>query len=161
MKFLTNSFRVFILLTVCCVSAISAQSFRSLSLLVISDCAQQQKVDNEFVNTAPSIGYFYCNPLRLNDGTFNSNALTLETTGELKLIKGAPETGKLVEIPFYLHLRRNGKLVDRLCGENESFSKAEISTILKVAQDGDELIIEPVNKEDWPAKRIVKIGDKC
>jgi len=42
------------------------------------------------------------------------------------------------------------------------FSKIEISAILKAAKDGDELIVEPVNKEDWPAKRIVKIGwDGC
>lgn len=89
---------------------------------------------------------------------FDYNAFTLESKGELKLIKGEPKSGRVVDIPFYLHLRRNGMLVQHPCGEGVIFSKIEISTILKVALDGDELIVEPVNKEDWPAKRIVKIG---
>jgi len=66
-----------------------------------------------------------------------------------------------VEIPFYLHLRRNGVLITHPCGNGVIFSKIEISIILKAAQNGDDLIIEPVNEEDWPAKRIVTIGDKC
>jgi hypothetical protein len=96
----------------------------------------------------------------LDDVAFNYNAFTLESKGELKLIKGEAKTNRTVEIPFHLHLRRNGMFVTHPCGGDVIFSKVEISTILKVAQDGDELIVEPVNKEDWPAKRIVKIGGK-
>jgi hypothetical protein len=80
----------------------------------------------------------------------------------LKVIKGDPKNGEVTEIPFYLHLRRNGTIVVHPCGDNVMFSKIEISSILTIAQNGDELIIEPVNKEDWPAKRIVRIGgDGC
>ena len=92
---------------------------------------------------------------------FDYNAFTLESKGELTLIKGDPKSGKVVEIPFYLNLRRNGMLLTHPCGEGVIFSKAEISTILKIAQNGDELIVEPVKKEDWPAKRIIKIGGGC
>jgi hypothetical protein len=92
---------------------------------------------------------------------FDYNAFTLESKGALTLIKGDPKSGKVVEIPFYLNLRRNGKLLTHPCGEGVIFAKAEISTMLEIAQDGDELIVEPVKKEDWPAKRIIKIGGGC
>lgn len=169
MKLFKKSLAIFFLFSTCCASLTWAQSSRSFNsflnhdpLLLSCPGAEQKKRDNEFAYSGEAKGNFYCNPLMLEGVAFNYNAFTLESKGELKLIKGEPKSGKIVEIPFYLHLRRNGMLVTHACGEGVIFSKAEISTILKVAQDGDELIIEPVNKEDWPAKRIVKIGgDKC
>jgi hypothetical protein len=155
MKLFKKSFIIFFLLVTCCASLTWAQP---LSL----DCLAQKKHNNEFAHSGQPNGNFYCNPLMLEDVAFDYNAFTLKSKGTLKLIKGEPKSGKTMEIPFYLHLRRNGIPVTHTGGEGVIFSKAEISTILKVAQDGDELIVEPVNKEDWPAKRIVKIGgDGC
>jgi hypothetical protein len=157
MKLFKKSFTIFLLFSTCCASLTWAQPLSP-------DCLDQKKRDNEFANNGKPNGNFYCNPMMLEGVAFNYNAFTLKSEGELKLIKGDPKSGKIVEIPFYLHLRRNGMLVTHTCGEGVIFSKAEISTILKVAQDGDELIVEPVNKDDWPAKRIVKIvkiGDRC
>ena len=166
MKLFKKSFTIFFLLATCCTSLTSAQPSRSFGsfltpdpLLLSCPGAGQKKRDNEFAYSGQPNGNFYCNPLLLEGVEFNYNVFTLESKGELKLIKGEPKSGKIVEIPFYLHLRRNGILVTHPCGEGVIFSKADISTILKVAQDDDELIIEPVNKEDWPAKRIVKIGE--
>jgi hypothetical protein len=153
---------IFFLFFTCCTSLSWAQPFREFSSFVNPACAEQEKRDNEFAYTGQPNGIFYCNPLMLGDMAFNYNAFTLESKGELRLTKGESKSGKEVEIPFYLRLRRNGILVTHACSEGVIFSKVEISVILKVAQDGDELIIEPVNKEDWPAKRIVKIGgDGC
>jgi hypothetical protein len=161
MKLFKKSFTIFFLLTTCCASLTWAQPFRSFSSFLNPDCAALEKHDNEFAYSGQPNGNFYCNPLMLEGVVFNFNAFTLKSKGELKLIKGEPNSGKVVEIPFYLHLRRNGVLVTHTCGKGVIFSKAEISTILKAAQDGDELIVEPVKKEDWPAKRIVKIIDGC
>jgi hypothetical protein len=161
MKLFKKSLTIFFLLTICCASLTRAQSFRRFSTFVTPDCEEQKKHFNELTYSGQSDGDFYCNPLRLEGVAFNYNAFTLESTGTLTLIKGEAKSGNVVEIPFHLYLRRNGTLVPHTCGEGVIFSKAEVSTILKVAQNGDELIIEPVNKEDWPAKRIVKIGDLC
>jgi hypothetical protein len=161
MKLFKKSFILFFLLSTCCASLTWAQPFSSFSSFLNPDCATQEKRDNEFAYSGRPNGNFYCNPLMLEGVAFNYNAFTLKSQGELKLIKGDSKTGKIVEIPFYLSLRRNGMLVTHTCGRGVIFSKAEISTILKIAKDGDELIVEPVNKEDWPAKRIVKIVDGC
>ena len=72
----------------------------------------------------------------------NDKVFTLKSKGELKLIKGDPKSGKIVEISFYLHRLRNGVRVTHPCGEGVVFSKVEISTTLKAAQEGDELIVE-------------------
>jgi len=163
MKLFKKSFTIFFLLATCCASLTWAQSFRSFSSFpnydpLLLSCPGAEKRDNEFAYSGQPNGNFYCNPLMLEGVAFDYNAFTLESKGELKLIKDEPKSGKIVEIPFYLYLRRNGMLVTHPCGEGVIFSKVEISAILKVAQMGDELIVEPVHKEDWPAKRIVKIG---
>jgi hypothetical protein len=154
MKLWGKSVTIFFLFSTCCASLTWAQPLSP-------DCIEQKKRNNEFAYSGQPNSNFYCNPLMLEGVAFNYNAFTLKSKGELKLTKGDPKSGKMVEIPFYLYLRRNGMTVTRTFGEGAIFSKAGVSVILKVAQDGDELIVEPVNKEDWPAKRIVKIGDGC
>lgn len=161
MKLFKKSFSMFFLLATCCASFTFAQSFRSFSSLPNPYCLELQKRNNEFAYSGQTEGIFHCNPLMLEGQPLDYFAFGLESRGELKLIKGDAKSGNIVEIPFYLHLRRNGVPVKYPCGEGVIFSKVEISAILEVAQDGDELIFEPVNKEDWPAKRIIKIGDKC
>ena len=138
-------------------------SFRNSDpLLLLCPGVGTKKIDNEFSFGGEAIGNFFCNPLMLDGKAFDYNAFTLKSTGELKLIKSDAKSGHVTEIPFYLLLRRNGTLVAHPCGEGVRFSKIEISVILSAAQNGHELIIEPVNNEDWPAKRIVKIGgDGC
>ena len=131
-------------------------------LMLLCPGVRQKKIDNEFAYSGQAVGTFYCNPLILDGMAFDYNAFTLESKGELKLIKGDPKSGKVTEIPFYLRIRRNGMPIAHPCGEGVIFSRIEISAILKAARNGDELIVEPVNKEDWPAKRIIKIGgDGC
>jgi hypothetical protein len=161
MKLCKRSLILSLLITTSFASFAWAQSFRSFDPFLKPICPDQGKRHNEFAYSGEPNGIFYCNSLLLDDLPFDYNAFTLESKGELKLIKGELKSGKTVEIPFYLRLRRNGTLVPLMCGEDVILFKAEISAILKIAQNGDELIVEPANKEDWPAKRIVKIGDKC
>jgi hypothetical protein len=162
MKLFRKSFTIFFLLATCCASLTWAQSFRSFSSSFPNPwCVEVQNRNNEFAYSGRTEGIFYCNPLMLDGVGFDYFTFGLESKGELKLIKGDAKSGKMVEIPFHLYLRRNGVPVTHPCGDGVIFSKVEISAILKVAQDGDDLIVEPANKEDWPAKRIVKIEDKC
>jgi hypothetical protein len=161
MKRFRKSFTLFFVLATCCSSLSWAQPFRSFSSVINPDCATQEKRDNEFTYSGRPYGNFYCNPILLEGVWINDIGFALQSKGELKLVKGDPKTGQVVEIPFYLHLRRNGMLIIHPCGEGVIFTKTEISTILKIAKSGDELIVEPVHKEDWPAKRIIKIVDGC
>jgi len=161
MKLFRKSFTLFLLLATCCASITWAQSYESVYSFLNPDCPWQKKRHNELTYSGQPNGNFYCNPLLLDGVEFDYILFGLESKGELKLIKGDAKSGKIVEIPFYLHLRRNGALITHPCGNGVIFSKIEISIILKAAQNGDDLIIEPVNEEDWPAKRIVTIGDKC
>jgi hypothetical protein len=166
MKLFRKSLILFFLSSICCASLTWGQSSRGFNALLIPDplllsCPGRQHQVNEFAYSGPPVGNFYCSPLMLDGVAFEYNAFTLETKGELTLIKGDPKSGKVVEISFYLNLRRDGKLLTHPCGEGVIFSNAEISTILEIAKNGDELIIEPVKKEDWPAKRIIKIGGGC
>lgn len=161
MKLFRKSVTIFFLLSTCCASLTWAQTFRSFSSFPNPNCLELQKRINEFTYSGQPEGIFYCNPLMLDGEEFDYLAFGLESKGELKLVKGDAKSDTMVEIPFYLHLRRNGVRVPLPCGEGVAFSKVDISAVLKVAQNGDELIVEPANKEDWPAKRIVKIGDKC
>ncbi len=154
-------FIFFLLLGACCVSFTNAQSFRSFSTAINPFCSDLNNRNHEFVNTEPPDGFFYCNPLMLDDVAFAYHDFTLESEGELKVIKEDSKTKKKIEIPFHLYLRRNGTLIAHPCGAGVIFSKLEISTIMKFARNGEELIIDPVNKGDWPAKRIVRLGDGC
>jgi hypothetical protein len=153
-------FIILFLLLSFCGSLTYAQAVPSFSSFLNPDCATQEKRDNEFTHDGRPDGNFFCNPLTLGGASFDYYKFSLESKGELRLIKGEAMSGSVVEIPFYLHLRRKGVLVTHP-GDGIIFSKIEISTILKEAKDDDELIIEPVKKEDWPAKRIVQIGNGC
>jgi hypothetical protein len=162
MKPFKKSLTIFLLFSTSCASLSWAQPFRKFSSFLNSDCARLEMRDHEFANSGDSNGNFYCNPLMISGAPSSFRSFTLKSKGELTLIKGDAKSGEAVEIPFYLHLRRKGKLVTPAASDGVIFSKAEISIILKVALKGDELIIEPVNKEDWPAKRIITIeADGC
>jgi hypothetical protein len=118
--------------------------------------------DSEFLPTGEAIGNFYGNPLRLDGLPLEYSTFKIKSKGELTVLKGDAATGKAIQIPFYIYLRRNGAMV-KLPGEDLlklQYLKVEISTILKLAVPGDQLIVEPANKEDWKAKRVLKLfGD--
>jgi hypothetical protein len=121
--------------------------------------------DNELEYHAKSIGTFFSNPLQLNGHTVDYSKFSIKTEGELTLVKGNPLTGDAIQIPFYVYLRRDGNILE-LKGEKAlrtKHLKLNISTILKHAEPGDQLIIKPANREDWQAKRIVKLlgGGGC
>ena len=77
----------------------------------------------------------------------------------MTLGKGEPESVESYEIPFSLHLRRNGEILDL---KNQGFSgrefyEIEISKILTYGKLGDQLIINPINDGDWKTKRILNL----
>jgi hypothetical protein len=133
--------------------AFDVQAMFRINKLGDVDRAVEVRQDNEFVASAPAVGTFFPNPLTLNERALNYSKFGIQSSGELALIK-AGVTGDTMRIPFYVHLRRKGLIIKQ--GDVKHL-KIDISTILKWAEPGDQLIIEPVNKEDWKAKRILKL----
>jgi hypothetical protein len=133
--------------------AFDVQAMFRINKLGDVDRAVEVRQDNEFVASTPAVGTFFPNPLTLNRHALNYSKFGIQSSGELELIK-AGVTGDTMRIPFYVHLRRKGLIIKQ---GDVKFLKIDISTILKWAEPGDQLIIEPVNKEDWKAKRILKL----
>lgn len=124
--------------------------------------AQKIIQDNELERSA--IGKdenFYCNPLLLDGQVFEYNSFSSKTTGELTVVKGNPASEQRTKIPFSVLLRRNGKILERKDLEflKQEYFQLEISNILEYCKKGDQLIIQPVGKENRKAKRILKLVD--
>ena len=68
--------------------------------------------DNEFerheLRSEPSI---YSNPLILNGKMLNYATFDLFSRGILTVVKGAPESAEAKPLPFYVSIRRDGKII--------------------------------------------------
>ncbi len=103
---------------------------------------------------------FYCNPLLLNGKTLNLSEFSIFSKGILSVAEGEPESPGAKKIPFLIYLRRDGVILGQ--GKNSpEVTKIELSEILMFAQPNDQLIIEPVQKKDWKAKRVITLTDGC
>lgn len=131
-----------------------AQAWLSFNAVTITPRGKEVMQDNEITPGAKAVGSFYNNPLMINTRPLDYNGFSIESKGELTVIKGDAATGRPERIPFYLYLRRNGMIIER---PKIKYYNTEISDILKESRVGDYLIIEPANAEDWQAKRILKI----
>ncbi len=120
--------------------------------------ASEVMQDNEFERNVLTSN-IHANPLLLNGKMLNYGTFDSNTTGVLTVVKGKPETSEAQAIPFYVSIRRNGKIItnSKMGFLNKKLTKIEISDILKFSQNDDVLIIKPVKTEDWRAKRILKI----
>jgi hypothetical protein len=161
---LVLSLNVLFTLPVSAQTSFDANEVFDLTKLTKQDRAKEVMQDNEWVVCAETVGNFFINPLLLDGQPLDYRAFSLKSKGELTLIKGAAITGNTVQIPFYVYLRRNGTIIKLHDEEALSprYLKIDMSTITKFALPDDLLIIEPVNKEDWQAKRILKLlGGGC
>lgn len=121
--------------------------------------AREVMQDNEYKATGAELGNFFSNPLLLNGKPLDYAKFSLMSEGELTLVKGSVITGDTTQVPFRAYLRRNGKQVFILGGGSRDPRqlKLDVYEILKHAEEGDLLVIEPINKEDGHAKRILKL----
>ena len=110
-----------------------------------------------------TVSNIYENPLTLNDKSLNLTKFGLMNKGILKVVKGEPETPAAKAIPFYVYIRRNGKILEdtKMPFYDKKLTEIALSDIFPFCQNGDELIIKPANSEDWRAKRILKILTGC
>lgn len=98
----------------------------------------------------------YANPILLNGQPLDYAAFSIKSKGMLTLMKGKPTSPEAVKIPFRVYLRRNGMIVY----EKKSATKLtqiEISEVLALSKAGDQIIINPTEKADYKAKRIINV----
>lgn len=102
---------------------------------------------------------FSRNPLMLNGKPLNYGTFNLRSKGFITLVKGNTETNKTKPILFYISIRRNGKILEdkNMLFLNKPLYKINLSKVFPFNEEGDMLIINPVNVENWKAKRILKL----
>lgn len=99
----------------------------------------------------------YANPVLLNGQPLDYSKFSLKSTGLLTLMKGNPISAEAVKIPFRLYLRRNGMIVYEKKMGSTNLAEVEISEILALSKSGDQLIINPTEKANFKAKRIINV----
>lgn len=133
------------------------------------ELAKQQRAKdvvqhNEYVVTGYEKGTFLDNPLMLNGKPFDYGEFNLSSFGQLTVNKQVSIKGQTTQVPFYVYLKRNKNKVVIPGRErpDPKQTKINISEIFRHAEPGDHLVIEAVNKEDGPVKRILKLlGGGC
>jgi hypothetical protein len=107
---------------------------------------------------------FVSNPLYLNGQAMDVNKFSLESKGVLTLVivKDKSETRESTPVPFYVSIRRNGKILDaqEMPFLNKEIFEINLADIFAFSKQGDMLIIVPAKAEDWKAKRILKLFNK-
>jgi hypothetical protein len=127
--------------------------------------AQAVMQDNEIVrNTVGQNTYFASNPLLLNGQMLDYGNFDWSSKGILTVVKGNPESKDAVAVPFFVSIRRNGKIIEnkKMPFLNKAVYKINLSDIFLFCKEGDVLIVNPSKVEDWKAKRILKLlGGGC
>ncbi|MES2516630.1 MAG: hypothetical protein V4585_00900 [Bacteroidota bacterium] len=95
------------------------------------------------------------NPLLIDGEPINYEQFSLTSRGIVTMIAEDSKSKKTMTIPFKIYLRRDNKIV-HLGGSSstDKLSEIEISQILKFANLGDELVIEPIDKKFQTSTRV-------
>jgi hypothetical protein len=98
---------------------------------------------------------FADNPLLINGQPLNYEYFSIGSKGILTMIIDDSKSKDSKTIPFKVYLRRDKKIV-HLGGytSDRQLSEIEISEVLKFANLGDELVIEPVDKKYYTSTRV-------
>ena len=101
---------------------------------------------------------FYSSPLVLNGRSVSPAELSSARAGKLSFIKANPGTEKISKIPFLIYLKRDGRIVngEAYAHKNPVF-ESDIYELLKPAQAGDQIIIEPADKNDPIERRVITV----
>ena len=105
----------------------------------------------------------YRKPLLLDGKTMEQDNLLFGSKGILTVVKGRPQTPEAESIPFFISIRSNGKILNnkKMPFLNKQIYKFNLSDLYPFSKNGDVIIIKPVRKIDWKAKRILKVVDGC
>ncbi|SEI43954.1 hypothetical protein SAMN05216327_101582 [Dyadobacter sp. SG02] len=98
------------------------------------------------------------NPLMLNGKAVTTEQFAYVTRGKLTLTAADPVSEKQTLVPFLIYLKRGGKIVDsEAYAHNHAVMYYEVADILKFAQAGDQLVIDPVGSDNKAARKMFTI----
>ncbi len=126
--------------------------------------AREVMQDNEF--ECHQIGNntdFHANPLLLNGKILDYGNFSFNSKGVLTVVKGKPGSAEATPIPFFVSIRRDGKVLEdkKMPFLNKTLYKVSLSEIFPFSEHEDVLIIKPAREEDCKAKRILKLLGGC
>ncbi|GHB63052.1 hypothetical protein [Persicitalea jodogahamensis] len=94
-------------------------------------------------------------PVLLDGRTLHTSQIWLNSNGKLSLIVGSSENKAATRVPFRVVLKRGNMIISRAVSETDEM---EISRLLKLAALGDELEVEPLDKNLSNARRVFRVG---
>ncbi len=105
---------------------------------------------------------FTSNPLFINGQVMDVNKFNMDSKGVLTVVKQQGGDAGAMPIPFYVSIRRHGKVIEdkKMSFLNKELYNINLSEIFLFSMHGDVLIIKPARAEDWKAKRILKLFAK-
>jgi len=109
--------------------------------------------------TTPN-GNCYSYPVMFDGQILDYADFTMKGRGQLALVTSNPGSANAVKVPFYIYLRRNGKMVteDKMNFLNKPVSSIDISDVLSFSKAGDVLIVIPAAKPEGKTKITFNFG---
>ncbi|MCF0073297.1 hypothetical protein LZD49_22655 [Dyadobacter sp. CY261] len=101
---------------------------------------------------------FDSNPLLLNGNVIGTAEFARVTRGVITLAKSDPASKQRTLVPFLIYLKRDGKIVNGSAyAHNHAVMRYEIAEVLKSAQAGDQLIIDPSEPNKVIGRQVITI----
>jgi hypothetical protein len=96
----------------------------------------------------------------LNGEVLDLKEVWLNTKGVVTMVNEKIKSKKTSKLILNIYLKRNGKILNTGLPNNPlQGNQIELSTLLSFAQAGDELVIEPVQKEFLKSKKSVILNN--
>jgi hypothetical protein len=78
--------------------------------------------------------------------------------GVLAVVKRDAASTQSTRVPFYIYLKRDGKIVDaNAYAHNHSVMQYELAEVLRSARAGDQIVIDPAVKSDAVGRSIITV----
>lgn len=128
---------------------------KMLSLFLATAWAVVISVSEAFPKTETDSFNSY--PL-LNEKPTDLTNVSATSVGVLTLVKENRVSGKSEKVPFLIYLRRAGKIINAdSYAHNNAVTSINIAEIVRSAQPGDELVIDPTVTSDKVGRRVIII----
>lgn len=127
------------------------KSFLSFAIIAISMLFSQSIVagDNAFYNSV----LFNGKPLVYDQ-------FSLSSRGVLTMVMNDSKTKEMKSMLFKVYLKRQDKVLPfGVANQGNGVTELEVSEILKFANLGDQLIIEPINRQSQMSTRVILLKE--
>jgi hypothetical protein len=102
----------------------------------------------------------YSYPVMFEGHILDYADFTMKSQGQIALVTGKPGSADAVVVPFYVYLKRNGKVVtnDKMDFFNKPLTSIGLVDVLLFSKPGDVLIVVPAKQG---VKTKIMLNDGC